>query len=303
MNPQRNLLRLPDFIIIGAMKSATSTLFEQLSRQPGIFMCEPKEPNYFSDDRQFHKGINWYAELFNKAPEDALLGEASTHYTKLPTHPSTVERMLDSVPDAKLIYVMRHPIDRLISHYMHEWSMGVIRCDIDVAVERYPELIAYSQYAMQLEPFLKGYGAQSILPVFFERISCRPQQEFERICRHIGYRGVPVWNQGMQPANVSAERLRRFPLYNFIFKPELAARLRRRLVPQGWRNWIKRKLTMRERPVLNASVRASLEQIFDKDLEQLGEWLGGDLKCGNFKELTATRELSFDCGAFPKVIR
>ena len=133
--------RLPDFIIIGAMKSATSTLQEQLVLQPGIFMSSPKEPNFFSDDDVYSNGLNWYSSLFENAKPGDLSGEASTHYTKLPTYPETIKRLKESLPELRLIYVMRHPIDRLISHYIHEWSMGVFHCDINEAVEKYPELI------------------------------------------------------------------------------------------------------------------------------------------------------------------
>ncbi len=91
----------PDFIIIGAMKCGTSTLYEQLAAQPGVFMCTPKEPNFFSDDRIYANGLDWYRGLFAPAPAGALCGEASTHYTKLPTHPATLERLVDARAPAK----------------------------------------------------------------------------------------------------------------------------------------------------------------------------------------------------------
>ena len=109
-----SLVRLPSFVIIGAMKCATTTLAEQLGAQPGVFISDPKEPNFFSDDAVFRRGMNWYASLFDSAESGAMLGEASTHYTKLPTHPKACERMLAALPDAKLIYVMRHPVDRIL---------------------------------------------------------------------------------------------------------------------------------------------------------------------------------------------
>ena len=49
---------------------------------------------------------------------------------------------------------MRHPVDRLVSHYIHEWTQGVISCDIDKAINHFPELISYSQYNMQIETYL-----------------------------------------------------------------------------------------------------------------------------------------------------
>src|SRR5580704_13557650 len=107
------VIHRPDFIVIGAMKSATTTLHEQLARQPGIFMSRPKEPNFFSDDEVYERGLPWYLSIFQGAGESALCGESSTHYTKLPAHPRTVERMARALPRVRVVYVMRHPIDRL----------------------------------------------------------------------------------------------------------------------------------------------------------------------------------------------
>jgi hypothetical protein len=82
----------PDFLIIGAMKSGTSTLAAQLSEQAGIFMTTPKEPNFFSDDDVYAQGLPWYAALFDAAEPGDIKGEASTHYTKRPTYPETLAR-------------------------------------------------------------------------------------------------------------------------------------------------------------------------------------------------------------------
>jgi hypothetical protein len=290
MNPVQPPTLLPDFIIIGAMKSATSTLQEQLARQPGIFMCDPKEPNYFSDDSQYVRGISWYSSLFSPASPGDLKGEASTHYSKLPTHDATISRMHAVVPGARLVYVMRHPIDRLVSHYIHEWSMGNIHCNINEAVRKYPEMIAYGEYSLQLAPYFEAYGRDSILPVFFDRLTREPQSELERVCKFIGYNGTPKWLDELKPSNVSSERLRRFPLFDVMVKSALATQLRRTLVPRDLRNWVKEKLTMRQRPHLDPVLAKDLEQRFNRDLQRLGGWLGQDLSCENFKDLTGASE-------------
>ncbi len=169
------VIHRPDFIVIGAMKSATTTLHEQLARQPGIFMSRPKEPNFFSDDAIYARGWSWYSALFRPASAADLRGESSTHYTKLPTYPRTVERMVRDLPRLKLIYVMRHPIDRLVSQYVHEVTAGRIAVGLREALERHPELIDYSRYSMQLQPFLDVYGFADVLPVFFPRLVSRSQ--------------------------------------------------------------------------------------------------------------------------------
>ena len=100
------------FLVIGAMKCGTSSLHEQLSRRPNFFLSTPKEPNFFGDDDQFRKGTVWYESLFAGASPGQRCGESSTHYTKLPDHPHTVDRMHALIPGARLVYVMRHPIER-----------------------------------------------------------------------------------------------------------------------------------------------------------------------------------------------
>jgi hypothetical protein len=277
---------LPDFIIIGAMKSATSTLHDQLSDQPGIFMSVPKEPNFFSDDTEFSKGHKYYADLFSRAPASSLRGESSTHYAKLPTYPHTVKRIGDALPGVKFIYVMRHPVDRLISHYVHEWTKGVYNCSLENAIEQYSQLVSYSQYSMQLEPYFEAFGRSRVCPVFFDRLVLSPQEEFERICRFIGYNHKPTWVTDLPPSNISTERVRRFPFYRLLFESAIATWLRRELIPQGIRDRLKSRLTMQDKPELSDSTRAKLEEIFDADLATLGGWVGVDLNCGNFKEIT-----------------
>jgi hypothetical protein len=285
--------KLPHFIIIGAMKSATTSLQEQLEQQPGIFMSEPKEPNFFSDEEQYRKGLPWYQSLFLEAPGDALLGEASTHYTKLPTYPLTVQRLHEHLPEARLVYVMRHPVDRLISHYMHEWSMGNLDCEINSAIALCPEMVAYGQYAMQLEPFFKTYGRHAVLPVFFDRLIQEPEIELQRVCQFIGYRAQPQWVSDLKPSNVSSQRLRRLPGEDMLVRSGLATSIRRALIPKSWREWVKTRLIMRQRPHLNPKTLGDLENTFNKDLETLGKWLGHSLTCQNFKQVTKGQTLNW----------
>ena len=256
---------LPNFVIIGAMKCGTSTLHAQLALQPQFFMSEPKEPNFFSDDDNYAKGEDWYRSLFRKAPESAIKGESSTHYTKLPTYPKTVDRLAALIPNAKFIYVMRDPVDRLVSHYIHEWTQGVISALIDEAIETRPELIAYSRYAYQLEPFVARFGRERILTVEFEAMTKEPDKELKRIAAFLGAEGDVAWKKDLEAQNVSSERIRKFPGYSLIVDNPVATFLRRNLVPQSLRDRVKSGLQMRERPVLSAEKTAALNDIFARD--------------------------------------
>ena len=279
-----NSTRLPDFIIIGAMKSATSTLHNQLSAQPGIFMSSPKEPNFFSDDDIYNHGLSWYSGLFSYANARDICGESSTHYTKLPDYSDTIQRLKAAIPRPKLIYVMRHPVDRLISHYMHQWSVGVISCDINQAIDRYPELVDYSCYGMQITPYLQEFGHKAVLPLFFDDLKKNKDRALNRVGTFIGCTQPLIWIDDLAQDNQSNQRIRRFYGYELLINSRPMAWLRKNLIPQALRNRIKKRLTMQQRPQISDVQREHITEIFDRDLKVVGDWLGIELTCDNFKQ-------------------
>ncbi|ATE67436.1 sulfotransferase [Rhizorhabdus dicambivorans] len=275
------------------MKAATSTLHMQLAAQPGIFMATPKEPNFFGNPDRWALGLGWYQGLFAAARTDDLCGEASTHYTKLPTLPDALPRLRDTIPDARLIYMMRHPIERLVSHYSHGWLERSIDGPIETAIEHHPELIDYGRYAMQIAPWITAFGRDAILPVFAERLAIASQQELERACRHIGYAGEARWDESIARQNVSGERLRDSPWRDRLVDHPLVGAIRRRLVPRSVRNRIKRHWQMREQPALSDALHRHLTGIFDHDLADLGRLLGTPLDCARFRDVVRERPLSW----------
>jgi hypothetical protein len=278
-------MRLPDFVIIGAMKSATTTLHAQLARQPGIVMSDPKEPNFFSDDEQWARGLDWYASLFAAAGPDDLAGESSTHYTKLPTHPHTVERMRAHVPDARLVYVMRHPVDRLVSQYVHQASERRMP-PIDRAVDEVPELVEYGRYAMQLEPYLRSFGPEQVLPVFVDRMRAHSQEELERVAAFVGYGGRPAWDDSWSERNVSARRMRRSPVRDAVVNAPVLRTVRRRVFSPDFAERVKRRWAIAA-PQPSPATLERLEAVYDADLARLGGWLGVELTCATFRQVTA----------------
>lgn len=279
--------RLPDFIIVGAMKCATSTLHEQLARQPGVYMSTPKEPNFFSDDEEWAQGIDRYCRLFARATDGDLCGESSTHYTKLPTYPQTVDRMRMHLPGTlRLIYVIRDPVERLVSQYIHEWTQRVVHGSIDEALRTNPEMIEYSRYTMQLRPFIETWGHANILPLFFERLTSHPQATLERVCSFIGLQGRPRWDHALGEQNVSRERMRASPWRDALSRFPGMTTFRRTLVPRSWRDRIKSAWMMKDRPRLSKASLERLRCVFDEDLALLGRWLEIDgLSCDTFASI------------------
>jgi hypothetical protein len=294
--------RLPDFLFIGAMKSATTTMHYQLGQQPGIFMVSnPKELYFYSHDKNYSQGADWYKGKFSEAKADEICGEAATTYSQLPTYPDVVDRMYSLIPNTKLIYIMRHPIDRLVSQYLHECTLNNISIDINQAIYKHPELIDYSRYAMQLEPFFDKFGSGKILPVFFERVTAYPQEEIERICRFVGYSGQPQWDFDAKPRNVTKERPINTPWLRFLRRSKVLKPIRENLVPRGVKTKVKGLLASNlERPEISPQNLDYLKGIFDQDLAQLGQWLGTDIACDTYKATVKAK--SFDWAVPDKVM-
>jgi hypothetical protein len=263
-------MALPDFLIVGAMKCGTSTLAAQLGAQPGLFMTTPKEPNFFSDDEVHARGMAWYEALFDAAPPGALKGEASTHYTKRPTHPDTLARLTTALPSApRIIYLIRDPVERTLSHYLHERTMGKIATNIESAFDRHPEMVAYSCYGQQIAPYVQAFGAERIHVTSLERMERQPQDVLDEVCAFLGYPGAPVWQEERARVNASTERIRLLPMHKLLVDNPVATALRRALVPQALRQRIKQSRQIQDRPQLSPARRRALEEVFARDHGEL----------------------------------
>lgn len=261
----------PDFVIIGAMKCGTSTLAAQLGAQAGIFLTTPKEPNFFSDDAVFAKGLPWYEALFDAAASDDLKGEASTHYTKLPAHPDTVARMKTVLQAPRLVYMVRDPVARAVSHFIHEWTERRMTGDLEQAITTYSELTDFGLYAKQITPFVEAYGKEAICLTSLELLKADPQRELARVAQHIGYSGSPIWHDDILAQNVSSERIRKMPFHAILMDNPVARGLRRTLVPQALRTRLARARQMNERPKLSTRAQAELRARFAEDQAHLSE--------------------------------
>lgn len=163
-------MTLPSFLVIGAMKAGTTTLYRDLLSSPGVFMPEDKEPEALCSEEVFtDAGLRRYERLFAPASAGQLCGEASTAYTKAPDVTGVADRALRLLgPELKLVYIVRDPVKRTISHHYHLFSEGGCGPDIDAEVARLPQLTDYSRYAMQLRPWIEAFGRERVLIVVFE---------------------------------------------------------------------------------------------------------------------------------------
>lgn len=153
---------LPNLIIIGAQKCGTSGLHYHLGLHPEISMSKPKELNFFIEERNWPRGEDWYRRHFD--PGAKVRGEASPNYTAFPQHIGVPERMATLVPDAKLIYLLRDPLERVAAHWVHNFAKRREKGDL-AATLAHPNTsyLQRSQYAMQLQQFLNHFPRESIM--------------------------------------------------------------------------------------------------------------------------------------------
>ncbi len=205
--------RLPDFIVIGAMKGGTTTLVEYLRRDPRIFMSRPKEPQFFSRDEKFQRGFDWYGSLFAQADPEQVCGEASTCYSRWPAHGDVAERIARHLPEVRLVYVVRHPVDRAYSHYGHvmqeRFTADAPILSFEEALEELPELVDASLYRTQLERYLRFFPREAILVLSSEDLYRSPEPPLGELQRFLGLQPLDLLQDGPVRANPRGEMVRR----------------------------------------------------------------------------------------------
>ena len=194
-----------DFLLIGAAKSATTSLSNALSQHPDICFSDPKEPQFFSDE-------NWRGNLDNyhssfKKNSTKLFGEGSTNYSKFPHYNKNIHQdVFEYNPQMKIIYMMRHPIDRIVSHYIHAYNRGHEPIsNINKALTSNNHYIDTTRYAMQIEPYISHFGKHNILMLFFEDFISKPQHVLDSTFEFLGVDRISV-NKKVLDTNKSFNR-------------------------------------------------------------------------------------------------
>ncbi len=175
---------LPTFVTIGSMKGGTSALHDYLRAHPQVCMSKPKETNFFYEPAGHD--LDWYRSCFRGTGEQ--YGESSPNYTKRHLVDGVAERMHALLPDVRLIYLVRDPIDRAVSHFLHNVVKNrVQREDFAAYFDDLdnPALLT-SRYHWQIEPFVETYGLDRILVASSEDLRDDRAATLSRIFTFLG---------------------------------------------------------------------------------------------------------------------
>jgi hypothetical protein len=164
----------PNFFIIGAPKAGSTSLWDGLRKHPDVFMPEPKEPKFFTR-RIDAEGWGGYHSLFEKGKDKKARGEATADYSQVWAHPEVPERISHHVPEARLIYIVRHPLRRVESAWKKEVMLGRLPDDtFRDAVRNYRPIVEDTRYFRNLDAYRDHFPDDQIQVVFLEDLAAHP---------------------------------------------------------------------------------------------------------------------------------
>ncbi len=264
---------LPDFLIVGTMKSGTTTLVHYLRLHPDVFMPED-EVHFFNNRKNFNRGIGWYEKFFEDAGDVKAVGEKTPTYSYAPGVPGRIREVL---PEAKLIWVFRDPVKRAYSNYWHAVKRGAERLEFSAAIKREDERIKKSMwlgyrkrsiYSEQVKRFLEYFDKSQMMFVLFEKLVSDPEETVSRTFDFLGVRNpVDLPPAGIRknvtnlPGSVTLQWLARRVFGNsFLYKLVEKANIKK--VP-GY-------------PEMDEDLKSSLSRYFQPYNEELAEITGLD---------------------------
>ena len=176
---------LPNLIIIGGLKCGTTSIHHYLGLHPEVQMSKPKELNFFVEELNWDLGLEWYRARFDA--RFAVRGESSPHYTNQPRFKGIAERIQAHCPDAKLIYMVRDPIKRVLSHWVHATGAGYEHGEIDDVLSRPDTAYVHrSMFWMQLQPYLRRFERDQVEVISSEELQNEREATMRRAFRFAG---------------------------------------------------------------------------------------------------------------------
>jgi hypothetical protein len=176
---------LPNLVVIGGLKCGTTSLHHYLNLHPDVSMSRPKELNFFVSELNWQLGSGWYGSHFDATA--AVRGETSPHYTDRPRLEGVAARMRELLPHARVVYMVREPIDRMLSHYLHNVAGGYEERPLAEALaDEHTAYVDRSRYAFQLEPYLEAFGRDRIEILSREELRDERVETMHRLFEFLG---------------------------------------------------------------------------------------------------------------------
>lgn len=257
------------------MKCGTTSLHRYLDTHPEIAMSRDKELRFFLGKQKWRLGVDWYATQF--ASGTRIRGESTPGYTAKARHPGVPARMHSIVPDARLIYMVRDPIERVVSHWVHAVYEGWEERAFEVAADD-EWYLDRSRYWSQISGYLEHYPRDRILVIEMHDLAEDRAATLRRVYEFLDVDpDVPVPRERWK--NRTTDKRAKTRAGKWLERSRLGRALER--LPQRWyyrlRDPIYLPFTRRiDRPTMTARVRASLVETLHDDANRFREFAGRD---------------------------
>ena len=265
---------LPTFVIIGAMKSGTTSLLHYLSLHPSVSVSDPKELNFFITEGSWEKGIDWYSSQFKDRPSR---GEASTSYSKYPLYDGVPKRMYSVIPEVRLLYLIREPISRIESHIQQSRCQELDDRSLSEIFQTMDNhYVNCSMYWKQLTRYLVFYPPENILVIRTDELQNRREHVMKKVFSFIGV-DAKFQSTGFSRVLHSSESKKRKNVFGRSLSRLKPGRMIRGLIPTPI-NSMFRRATMEpvHRPGLTPEIVGNVMNHLHQDLQELSEFTGID---------------------------
>jgi len=196
----------PNYVMIGSPRCGTTTFTELFPQHPDVFLSREKEPHFFSIDHFYHRGWDWYETLYEGSAGCKAIGEASTTYSQHAEFPKAVGRVIEHLPEAKIIYMVREPTAQIGSHWMLRLSHGRGRYPFTRDIRENPTYIDTASYWSQLQRYRDHYPDDRILVLFLEDLVADSRSVLQRFYSFLGVDPTFEPKDPDRQANSSASR-------------------------------------------------------------------------------------------------
>lgn len=177
-------MRVPELVVIGGRKCGTTWADQCFREHPGLFL-PPSTKELFYFDRYYERGIDWYAAHFANAPETSLCVEVTPSYL---SSPEATERLPATLPNAKLLVLLRNPVDRALSDFNHAQRKGDVQEGMRFrdACNHLPSLLEEGQYHVHLERWMYEVASDRLRVYLIEDVAKQPAAFFREVFGWLG---------------------------------------------------------------------------------------------------------------------
>jgi len=283
---------LPNFIIVGAPKAGTTSLYHYLSEHPDVFMSEPKEVNFFSKEEIEAQGLYYtdfkvkdmgaYQRLFDGVKHEKAVGEGSVSYLY---YPDTPKKIKVALPDVKIIILLRNPVERAFSHYLMDLRLGLVDIPFENIVSHdvtnqkidlfYQQYIELGLYYEQVKRYLNIFGQEKVKIYLQEDLRTRSDDVITGLYAFLGV------DKSYRPDMERQHNAFSMPKRNMIgnlYTYNFMRALVRNIIPDKLKNIMKGFVfDNKPKPVLAPETKRKLQDLYLGDIEKLEKVIDRDL--------------------------